>query len=156
MLQESSTAHRVCKGPAAARRAGLHRTGVYNRARSIFWCGSQINHCLQCTRRNQTSPHCGCRQSPCQLGCYSGFGQGGERGSCPCLRVVGPNMFPQAAPEPVRGPGFSCSHGTHHTGLALRETSLTPCSPQAARGCQRDRQPHVTERISEDETRPKR
>lgn len=48
------------------------------------------------------------------------------------------------------------SRGTHHTRLALHEASLPPCSPQATRGSQRDRQPHLTEKISEDETHPKR
>lgn len=40
-----------------ARQAGLRRPRVYNTAHSLFWFGSQINHCLQRTRRNQTSPH---------------------------------------------------------------------------------------------------
>lgn len=50
MLQEE-----LC--PLAAWQTGLRRPRVYNTARALFWFGSQINHCLQCTRRNQTSPH---------------------------------------------------------------------------------------------------
>lgn len=44
-------------GAVVAWQAGLRRPRVYNTARSLFWFGSQINHCLQSTRRNQTSPH---------------------------------------------------------------------------------------------------
>lgn len=68
-------------GLLVAGQAGLHRSCVYNTAHSLFWFGSQINHCLQCTRRNQTSPH-----PTTDSGVLFGLGEGG-RGSCPHLGV---------------------------------------------------------------------
>lgn len=137
VLQGSSGDHGVCKGPLAAQQAGLHRTRVYNRTRSIFWFGSQINHCLQCTRRNQTSPHCCCRQSPRRPGMLFGLWAGsvGEGGPVLALGSWGPQLCPRA-------PASLC-YNTELTLLASHSTRLAKHhhSPQPTRASQRDREP---------------
>lgn len=156
----SSRGHGVCKGRLAAQQAGLHRTVFIIELGLYFGLGARL--IIAYNAQGETRHHLTVAADSLPIGWDAIWALGREGRGVPSL-PGGPGdqyaprlqLIPQAPPQAGRGPGFSPSK----MGLAMLLSApraflldFSTGSPPATPGSQRDREPHLTERVSEEET----